>query len=68
MRRPWPAGFGYRYRMGEAPKRAEGTDLSALIDAIKKSDEDARAPRATVKGMAPLERAPAEPSTDPTEE
>jgi hypothetical protein len=60
--------------MGEPPKRGDGSDPSsadhaALIDALKSTERTvARAPRATVKGMVPLERPPAPTGSDTPDE
>jgi hypothetical protein len=53
--------------MGESPKRGEGSDGSAadhaaLLELITKTEQTVeRVPKATVKGMTPLQRPPAPP-------
>jgi hypothetical protein len=60
--------------MGEAPKRGDGQDPStvdspSLLEMITDTARNiARAPRETVKGMTPLQRAPARPGSDPTDD
>lgn len=59
--------------MGDAPKRGDrtdpsGADYAGLLDRLKETERTARAQRETVKGMTPLERAPAPASADPPDE
>ncbi|MBV8761595.1 MAG: hypothetical protein JO257_30145 [Deltaproteobacteria bacterium] len=56
--------------MGDPPKPEDGADPSAaayisLIDAIKTTERTIeRAPKATTKGIVPLERPPATPDSE----